>query len=78
MNRDIVLNMVDNLDKNSIIFPSIESGTWKPSIDCDNRFGGTQPGGVSHNHLHILTNKQTMPILSSLGSCQLLIEDENL
>lgn len=39
VDRDIVLNMVDNLDKNGVVFPSIESGSWKTSIYCDNGLG---------------------------------------
>lgn len=39
VDRDIVLNMVDNLDKNGVVFPSIESRSRKTSIYCDNWLG---------------------------------------
>lgn len=37
----IMCDMVDDLHKHCVIFPSIESGTWELPIYGDNGFGGT-------------------------------------
>jgi hypothetical protein len=34
-------DMVGDLDKHSVTFPSIESGSWELPINGDNGFGGT-------------------------------------
>ena len=39
MDADIVLDLVDYLNQNSVIFPCIDGGTWELSIYGNNGLG---------------------------------------
>lgn len=61
MDRDIVIDMVDDFDEHCIIFPGINGGPRKLAIDGDNGLCWAQPTGVLHHHLHKLPTKNSQP-----------------
>lgn len=57
MDRDVVFDVVSDLDENCITFSGVESRPRKPAIDGDNGLCRAQPTGVPHHHLHRLPTK---------------------
>lgn len=41
MDGDVVCHVVDDLDKNGVVFSGVESGTWELAVNGDDWLGGT-------------------------------------
>lgn len=46
VNGKVVLNVVNNINKHCVIFPSIDGGTWKLPINGDDLLTGTEFGSI--------------------------------
>lgn len=49
----IVLDLINNIDKDCVAFSGKESRAWKAVVHCHNWLARTQPVGVPHHHLQM-------------------------